>query len=113
MEEYKALTGEQNMNLLFKNAFYTAVSIKKNKQFHLISKPFSPPAPAAANSRTPNAATKREVFLKDKVCQNCGGNFRLQIDHIKPFSLGGKTSSENLRILCFNCNQRARIKAKL
>lgn len=113
IEEYKALTGEQNMNLLLKNAFNSAVTIKKNKQFHLITRPFSPPAPAAANGRVPTAEQKRSLYKDQKVCSNCGGNFKLQIDHIKPYALGGETRKENLRLLCFNCNQRGRIRAGL
>jgi 5-methylcytosine-specific restriction endonuclease McrA len=34
----------------------------------------------------------------------------LQKDHIKPPPLGGETNEENLRLLCFHCNQRAAIR---
>ncbi len=55
--------------------------------------------------------TKREVFEKSQgVCENCGSLFLLQYDHIEAFALGGKSHTENLRLLCFHCNQRARIK---
>jgi len=43
-------------------------------------------------------------------CQLCGNSpaidvmCRLHVDHIKPFSKGGKTVGENLRTLCANCN---------
>lgn len=46
-------------------------------------------------------------------CQKCESKTNLQIDHLKPFALGGLNSEENLRLLCFNCNQRSRINAVL
>ena len=54
------------------------------------------------------AQLKRETWSREK-CENCGGKFALEIDHRKPFAMGGTTSSENLRILCRSCNQRAAI----
>ena len=43
-------------------------------------------------------------------CKICGGspaidnNIQLQVDHIYPFSKGGKTMLENLQTLCKDCN---------
>jgi hypothetical protein len=63
------------------------------------------------SSRTLTNQTKREVYEKCRgVCEKCGGLFLLQFDHIEAFGLGGKTETQNLRLLCFHCNQRARIK---
>lgn len=39
-------------------------------------------------------------------CKNCGSKRALELDHIRAFALGGKTSVDNLRLLCRNCNQR-------
>jgi 5-methylcytosine-specific restriction endonuclease McrA len=39
--------------------------------------------------------------------KRCSARINLQIDHIKPIHIGGKSSQENLRVLCFNCNQRS------
>ena len=61
-------------------------------------------------SRYISAALKATVWKKDSgKCRNCGGKSRLEIDHIKPFALGGLSIQENLRLLCRNCNQRAGI----
>lgn len=55
--------------------------------------------------------TKREVYEKSQgVCENCGSLFMLQFDHIEAFAMGGRTEARNLRLLCFHCNQRARIR---
>lgn len=60
------------------------------------------------NSRYLTNQTKREVFEKSNgICENCGSVFLLQYDHIKAFSQGGKSIPENLRLLCFHCNQRS------
>lgn len=66
-----------------------------------------------SNSRYIPAGLKKTIFERDKKCTKCGSTYALQIDHIKPFALGGKTTKRNLRLLCRNCNQRARIAANL
>ena len=44
-------------------------------------------------------------------CQHCGINrvshpdVRLELDHITPYSWGGKTTYANLQVLCRRCNQ--------
>lgn len=54
---------------------------------------------------------KASVWKRDQgKCRICGSQSRLEIDHIQPFASGGKSSLENLRLLCRNCNQRAGIK---
>lgn len=51
--------------------------------------------------------TRAEVWAKSQGrCSNCGSIYALQIDHILPFSRGGKTLESNLQLLCRNCNQR-------
>jgi len=53
--------------------------------------------------------TKREVYERQKgVCIRCLEKFDLpsmEADHIKPWSLGGKTVSENCQLLCKECNR--------
>lgn len=58
-------------------------------------------------------ALKKAIYERDKVCKLCGSKHRLEYDHIKPYSMGGKTEYKNLRLLCRSCNQRQRIKQKL
>ena len=44
---------------------------------------------------------KRDNFK----CVLCGGNDRLEIDHILPVSKWWKTIEKNLQTLCFPCNR--------
>jgi hypothetical protein len=48
---------------------------------------------------------RNEIFKRDGYqCVECNSNKNLQLDHIKPFSHGGKTEKENLKTLCKKCN---------
>lgn len=52
-----------------------------------------------------------QVWQRDRgQCQLCFGQKNLNIDHIHPVALGGQSQTENLRLLCFHCNQRQAIK---
>jgi hypothetical protein len=69
----------------------------------------------AKNNPSQAAKLKRMVYEKCKnengsyYCACCGFVSRLaarfQIDHIKPFSKGGKTDIDNLQLLCVQCNK--------
>jgi 5-methylcytosine-specific restriction endonuclease McrA len=39
-------------------------------------------------------------------CAECGSTTNLQVDHIKPHSLGGRTVFNNLQLLCGTCNSK-------
>jgi hypothetical protein len=63
------------------------------------------------NTRYIPQSIKHFVWQRDRgVCTNFGTRRHLNYDHIKPLALGGGTTSENLRLLCFQCNQRAGIR---
>lgn len=42
---------------------------------------------------------------RDKICQFCGSKSNLTFDHKHPISRGGKSTIDNLQILCGPCNQ--------
>ena len=62
-----------------------------------------------SRSRYVPVAVKREVWRRDQGCcsyvdphsgRRCGSRYRLEIDHVVPFALGGTTEPGNLRIRC-------------
>ena len=62
---------------------------------------------AHGKSRYVAVNVRNEVKTRDQgQCRNCGSTYAIQIDHIKPYSHGGKTVTSNLQLLCRNCNQR-------
>lgn len=114
LDELKTLFGrEKSMSALFDFMISVAKIDLEKKKYHLHKKSKdSPPAPAEA--RVISAGVKRKVYLRDnKKCTICGSTHRLQFDHRTPFALGGKSDEKNIRLVCFNCNQRLRIKAGL
>jgi hypothetical protein len=70
----------------------------------------APKAPVSENPRYVPKAIKHEVWKRDRgCCTNCGSRKHLNYDHIQPVALGGLSSVDNLRLLCFGCNQRASV----
>jgi 5-methylcytosine-specific restriction endonuclease McrA len=49
---------------------------------------------------------REQVIRRDGVCQQCGSDERLSVDHIVPRTLGGNDSMNNLQCLCSSCNSR-------
>jgi hypothetical protein len=78
-------------------------------------KKITPQTEAQLNSRFISIHLKRFVFkrsqgqceyLHPKTKQRCLSRYRLQIDHVVPIALKGKTEASNLRHLCFAHNQQ-------
>ncbi|HXH75232.1 MAG TPA: HNH endonuclease signature motif containing protein [Bacteriovoracaceae bacterium] len=112
VEKLKALMGrnlsmDELINFMAKNAIQK-IEKEKFKQTNKVNSR----SPEEVK-RTPSASMKRDVYKRDQKCTQCGSLHRLNYDHREAFSLGGKTTTENLRLLCFNCNQRSRIRMKL
>lgn len=62
-------------------------------------------------SRYISKKTQHQVWMRDGgKCRKCRTQRHLNIDHVRPVALGGCADIENLRLLCFNCNQRQAIK---
>jgi hypothetical protein len=74
----------------------------------------APPLAAKLCVEGISAQVKREVYERDHgECQQCGTKAQLEYDHRIPRALGGGNGAENIRLLCFSCNQRARLRAGL
>jgi hypothetical protein len=62
------------------------------------------------NIRIFDKKQKREAYERQRgICTNCKERFNfedMQADHIKPWSKGGKTDSDNCQLLCADCNRR-------
>lgn len=64
-----------------------------------------------SQNRYISKANRHQVWQRDSgKCRICKSQRNLNIDHIHPLTLGGDSSPDNLRLLCFNCNQRQAIK---
>lgn len=56
-------------------------------------------------ARRASAALRAAVIERDGFrCAKCGDRDRLEIDHVVPWSRGGRTVLGNLQILCWLCN---------
>lgn len=64
------------------------------------------------NPRYIPSSIKQEVYMRDKgqcTHPNCNSTHYLEYDHITPVALSGKSTVQNLRLLCRAHNQRAAI----
>jgi 5-methylcytosine-specific restriction enzyme A len=125
LEKIRALAGPKGATMDFGEliAFMAQISLQslENKKFGksklkvLSAKDSTAPAPELKPTKNPRYIPRpiwRFVMQRDKYqCVNCGCKRNLNIDHIIPLARGGKTEPKNLRVLCFNCNQRAGMKA--
>lgn len=48
---------------------------------------------------------RREVLAAGR-CAQCGSTEKLEVDHVVPWSKGGRHNRENLQCLCRRCNRR-------
>ncbi len=59
--------------------------------------------------RTYSNKTKEELFYPGYICSYCGNKILsiddAEVDHMKPFSLGGETTIENAQLLHRHCNR--------
>ena len=113
IEKLKDLLGKDlSMDELVKFMAKEAIKSVEKTKFKQTEKTRPVLSPAKVGRAIP-ANVKREAYKRDQKCSNCGSTHRLNYDHRHPYAMGGPNSIENIRMLCFNCNQRARIRARL
>jgi hypothetical protein len=83
---------------------------KIEKERYKQTTPKGSPLPGEVTAVIP-AQTKRDKYAESPKCEKCGSTTNLQYDHREQKVHGGGNEPENIRILCFNCNQRSRIEA--
>lgn len=87
-----------------------AIQQLRVEKYKLNALPRTPVAKPCTKRSIPHHI-KKLVYLRDGgKCVKCGSKYKVEFDHIVPFSHGGSHTEQNLRLLCFSCNQR-RLKA--
>jgi hypothetical protein len=64
------------------------------------AKPDSRYVPVSLARTLHRRSRSRCEFIDSKTGRRCESRFRLQIDHVQPYALGGPTAFDNLRLLC-------------
>ena len=116
LEKLKGLLAHQMPQPSLAELFQFAVklALKKLDPAQKTEKPLPASEVHSATTRWVPTSIKTQIWKRDqgrctyvdpKSGRKCGSNFRLEMDHAKPFSLGGETSPENLRLLCRTHNQ--------
>lgn len=91
---------------LMRRVFKIALPVLKESKFKTNAKLTTPAASPSINRHIPNLV-KKKVYERDGgKCTKCKSTYKLEFDHVKPYAHGGKHTTENLRLLCFSCNQR-------
>lgn len=109
-------------NTYNKNKYNSSEMIAETKRLHededvqntkgiyefLLSKEFDPYAGRLLNLRVFGKRDKMDAYSRQSgLCAICGHRFEfdeMEGDHIKPWSKGGQTISENCQMLCKDCN---------
>jgi hypothetical protein len=122
LERLKSLTSHKNKNLkellndLVDEALLRKDPLMKSVKNGKVTNTVKPPAPAlgqSVNSRYIPARVRQEVWMRDRgqctyfdrtTKRKCESNHRLQFEHIEAYSYGGKSTVQNMRLLCANHN---------
>lgn len=98
----EAKLGDDRLRLLLLDALD-----KDRSKWERLERKFDGQAGSPAHKREPIPEDVRIfVWRRDQGrCVKCGGNERLEFDHVIPFSKGGSNTARNLQLLCELCNR--------
>ena len=117
LEDLKKLLSHKNPNMSYGELFSLLAELGLNKydpKRKINKKPEK--TSTQKTTRYIPSVVRHHVWMRDQgqctyVCpknkRRCSSNHLLQVDHIKPFSLGGTSEAGNLRLLCANHNKFA------
>jgi hypothetical protein len=108
LERYRELKGTLKLEEIFKTLLAERLT-----KLDPGNRPAQATLPAKEDSRHVPVGITRELhrragsqceFIDPKTRRRCSSRYRLQLDHIQPFALGGPTRLDNLRLLCTQHN---------
>lgn len=108
LKEYRnlAMLSDGSIQAVLKSALKDAIEKKKAKLSHAKRQTlFSRYIPKKIKTAVWVRDKGKCSFINPKTQLRCGATHALQIDHILPYALGGKTQTDNLRLLCRAHNQ--------
>ena len=125
LNEVKNLIGSESLQMIFDQALDALIQESRKKKGRLKAPSVAPstlPAKEKTRSRFISIHTKRAISLRScdqcedidpKTKIRCTSRYRLELDHIHPFSLGGSNEASNLRLVCRAHNLKAAMEAGL
>jgi hypothetical protein len=107
IERYRELKGATKLEEIFKSALDSELKrldpLRRDNRaaaVTVLGKETSRYVPVSIARTLHQRSASRCEFIDPKSGRRCESRFRLQVDHVQPFALGGPTSFENLRLLC-------------
>jgi hypothetical protein len=107
IERYRELKGASKLEEIFKSALDSELRrldpLRRDNRADAVTFPAKETSryvPVSVARTLHRRSASRCEFIDPSTGRRCESRFRLQIDHIQPFALGGPTSFENLRLLC-------------
>jgi hypothetical protein len=100
LERYRELKGAQKLEEILQTLLAKLDPGNRPAQATLPAKEDSRHVPVGMTRELHRRAGSQCEFIDPKTRRRCSSHYRLQLDHVQPFALGGPTALENLRLLC-------------
>jgi hypothetical protein len=107
IDRYRELKGTTKLEEMFKSVLGSELRrldpLRRDNRADAVTLPAKETSryvPVSIARTLHKRSASRCEFIDPETGRRCESRFRLQIDHVQPFALGGPTSFENLRLLC-------------